>query len=41
MRITWIFPIPLILAHVWAITTIATCMINGAVFAAIYRPAEA
>ena len=34
-----IFPIPISLAHVWAITTIATCMIYGAVFAAIYRPA--
>lgn len=36
-----IFPIPVSLAHVWAMTIIATCMIYGAVFAAIFRPAEA
>jgi hypothetical protein len=35
-----IFPIPISLAHIWGVTTIVTCMIYGAVFAAIYRPAE-
>jgi len=36
-----IFPIPISLAHIWGVTTIVTCMIYGAVFAAIYRPKEA
>ena len=36
-----IFPIPISLAHIWGVTTIVTCMICGAIFAAIYRPLEA
>jgi len=35
-----IYPVPIGLAHIWAITTIVSCMIYGMIFAAIYRPAE-
>ena len=35
-----IYPVPIGLAHIWAVTTIVSCMIYGMIFAAIYRPAE-
>ena len=34
-----IYPIPLGLAHVWAISTVVTCIVYGLVAALIYRPA--
>lgn len=36
-----IYPVPMSLAHIWAVVTIVSCIIYGVVFAAIYRPAEA
>ena len=34
-----IYPIPLGLAHVWAISTVFTCAVYGLVAALVYRPA--
>ena len=36
-----LYPIPMSLAHIWAVVTIASCIVYGLVIAAIYRPAEA
>lgn len=36
-----IYPIPLSLAHIWAISSVAMCVVYGVIVALIYRPAGA